>query len=206
MHQEVELVSKRNVVKRVIEDQGTYIRKIFSNEDSFKRELEVVNILNNNLTCIPRIIHVIDQEILYEDLGGNTLLHWMEDAEKNKIEDYENLIGGVLNILKGIYAALEKEYKKEMVLYDMNFRNFILHKEDIYRIDFEQVVEGNKNDDLGKFMAFLLNYYPENTPWKRRFRDKFYQIISQDESYDISEILVQEEMEIKSINRRRNKE
>lgn len=205
MYQEIELISKRNKVLRIKHNTKTYIRKIFSDEKSFNKELEIMSFLQLNSTHVPKIIEVGDNEITYEDLGDVTLLHWLESKENEGTMEYDDLINNLISSLNELYSLLRMEFKEELVLFDMNFRNFILSGGNIYRVDFEQVKTGSRDSDLGKLLAFLINYHPENSKWKREFRDSIIEALKKDNTFNVNEILRYELEEIERMKIRRNK-
>lgn len=205
MYQEIELISKRNRVLRIKDNTKTYIRKIFSDEKSFNKELEIMSFLQLNSTHVPKIIEVGDNEITYEDLGDVTLLHWLESKENEGAMEYDDLINNLISSLNELYSLLRMEFKEELVLFDMNFRNFILSGGNIYRVDFEQVKTGSRDSDLGKLLAFLINYHPENSKWKREFRDSIIEALKKDNTFNVNEILRYELEEIERMKIRRNK-
>lgn len=206
MYQEIELISKRNKVLRVKDNENTYIRKVFSNEESFKRELEIVTFLKDKSSQVPEIIEVNENEIIYEDLGDETLLQWLEDSENKGITNYENIIKDLLYLINELHSLLKYEFKEELVLFDMNFRNFIIFEGKIYRVDFEQVRGGSIHSDLGKLLAFLMNYYPSHSSWKKTLRESFIEKLKGYSGIDITEILRYEEEENKEMKIRRGKE
>lgn len=205
MYQEIELISKRNRVLRIKDNGKSYIRKIFSNESSFHTELEVLEKLQEKSYRIPRILETGNNEITFNDLGDVTLLDWLEDAEKNGITQYEDIINDLLALLNELYTLFRQVFNDDLILSDMNFRNFIIFEGKLHRVDFEQVSRGSKSSDLGKLLAFLMNYYPENSNWKKAFRDSLIRILEDDSSMNMSEILIFEQEEIKAMIKRRSK-
>lgn len=203
MHKEIKLPSKRNNVFRIVEDEGTYILKKFESQENYTREKEVLGILKKAGLNVPSIIKAEDNHLYLEDLGQVTFLDWYEKEEKNNSLDY-SMIYKLCAWLKDFYSAVFEFYEKQFILYDVNFRNFILKDNKVYGIDFEQVRSGHINEDAGKLAAFALTYDPPMTGWKNNFRNIFIEIFAEKLNVEKERIIEEEVKELKAMEKRRS--
>ena len=202
MHKKIELNSKRNKVMRIVKEDGTYIVKKFENKENYIREKEILNILKNAKVKVPSIIKLEQNSLYLEDLGGITFLDWYEESEKQNTLDI-SMIFKLSSWIKSFYEAVLEFYSEQIVLYDVNFKNFIISNEEIYGIDFEQTQAGSIAADLGKLTAFALTYDPAMTEWKINFRNIFIDILSKELSIKTEIIIAEEKKELSAIERRR---
>ncbi|MFA9422929.1 MAG: RIO1 family regulatory kinase/ATPase, partial [Sedimentibacter sp.] len=172
MYQEVRLNSKRNEVYRIFKDDKTYISKTFANIDDFYKEEEILNILKKNGANVPNIIESKSNKIIMEDLGQLTLLSWYEDLEKQNSLEYDEILVKLCCWIKNFHNITLAHFNEQVVLWDVNFRNFIIKNNEIYGVDFEQSCPGNREFDAGKLTAYALTYEPYMTNWKIKFRNK----------------------------------
>ncbi len=202
MHKKIKLISKRNNVLRIVEDDRTYIAKKFENKENYIREKEILNILINAKINVPSIIKAEQNSLYLEDLGGITFLDWYEELEKQNTLDI-SMIYKLSSWIKSFYEAISECYNEQIVLYDVNFKNFIIVNDEIYGIDFEQSQEGNIAEDLGKLSAFALTYDPSMTEWKINFRNIFVDILSKELNIKKEIIIAEEKKELSAIEKRR---
>ena len=175
MHKEIKLRSKRNNVFRIVEDEGIYILKKFENHENYIREKEVLSILKKAGINVPSIIKAEENYLYLEDLGEVNFLEWYEEQEKNNALDI-SMVYNLCSWFKDFYSAVFEFYKKQFILYDVNFKNFIICDNKVYGIDFEQVRPGHIEEDAGRLVAFGLTYNPSMTEWKMNFRNIFIDI------------------------------
>lgn len=205
MYQEIKLVSKRNLVSRIVNEDRTFISKNFVSIDSFEHECEVLNVLKKAGVNVPNIIKIHEQQLLLEDLGDFTLLSWYENLEKQNSCDYENILYELCLWLKSFYIATKSHYNNSYIISDVNMRNFMIKNNKIFGIDFEQSCFGGIEEDAGKLSAYALTYNPAMTEWKLRFRDKFIKILSKELFINVDLIINEEQKELEVIKKRRNK-
>lgn len=203
MYQKIALTSKKNKVYRIQDGNKSHILKIFTDIKSYDKELEVLNFLNKKGILVPLILKTNENSITLEDLGETTLLSIYEELEKNKDNNYQDIIESLLSWLEGYYKISEAYYGRECILFDMNFRNFIIKNNQIYRIDFEEVTFGKKESDIGKILAFGLTYSPEFTGWKKEFEKDFVEEIHKSGFYDVEKVIVEKDLELAKIKERR---
>lgn len=147
-------------------DNSKYILKDFEdNSDRITAELEGMNIFKDQS---PKIIFSDDRYIVHEFIPGETLVFHFEKAGKTAF-DPELLITPLLNFLKSMYG-----YAPGYILSDINFTNFIVSNNNCIKfVDFENVCQGEIEDDLGKIVAFALTYNPAFSEWKYKFATYF---------------------------------
>lgn len=203
MHQKINLISKRNKVERIINDDNTFISKIFNDANDLKREYEVLKLLKSKGAYVPDILETKENTLMLEDLGDLTLLSWYENIEKQDKHDYEKMILRLCCWLKNFYRITYSHFNRPYILFDVNFRNFIIKDTEIYGIDFEQSGFGNIEIDTGKLAAYALTYAPAMTEWKIKFRDKLIQILSEELLMDKNIVLNEELKELAAIKDRR---
>lgn len=202
MHKEIKLRSKRNNVFRIVEDEGTYILKEFENHENYIREKEVLSILKKAGINVPSIIKAEENYLYLEDLGEVNFLEWYEEQEKNNALDI-SMVYNLCSWFKDFYSAVFEFYKKQFILYDVNFKNFIICDNKVYGIDFEQVRPGHIEEDAGRLSAFALTYNPSMTEWKMDFRNILINILSNELNIEKEKIISEENKELAAIKKRR---
>ena len=202
MHKEIKLRSKRNNVFRIVEDEGTYILKKFENHENYIREKEVLSILKKAGVNVPSIIKAEENYLYLEDLGEVNFLEWYEEQEKNNALDI-SMVYELCSWFKDFYSAVFEFYKKQFILYDVNFKNFIICDNKVYGIDFEQVKPGHIEEDAGRLSAFALTYNPSMTEWKMDFRNILINILSNELNIEKEKIISEENKELAAIKKRR---
>lgn len=204
MHQEIRLESRRNEVSLMQENEGYYIAKKFSRLEDFKNEKRVFEILKEKGVKVPEILGERNRTLYMEHLGSTTFLSWYEKAEAENLCNCTPMISKLAKWLKSFYDAMLSSSGEQMILEDVNLRNFIIHDDEIYGIDFELCRKGKIERDAGRISAYLLTYEPPFTPWKISFRNKVNETLSKEFDIDIQNILTEEDKEIKSMEKRRN--
>lgn len=202
MHKEIKLRSKRNNVFRIVEDEGIYILKKFENHENYIREKEVLSILKKAGINVPSIIKAEENYLYLEDLGEVNFLEWYEEQEKNNALDI-SMVYNLCSWFKDFYSAVFEFYKKQFILYDVNFKNFIICDNKVYGIDFEQVKPGHIEEDAGRLVAFGLTYNPSMTEWKMDFRNILINILSNELNIEKEKIISEENKELAAIKKRR---
>lgn len=202
MHKEIKLRSKRNNVFRIVEDEGIYILKKFENHENYIREKEVLSILKKAGINVPSIIKAEENYLYLEDLGEVNFLEWYEEQEKNNALNI-SMVYELCSWFKDFYSAVFEFYKKQFILYDVNFKNFIICDNKVYGIDFEQVRPGHIEEDAGRLVAFGLTYNPSMTEWKMDFRNILINILSNELNIEKEKIISEENKELAAIKKRR---
>ena len=82
-------------------------------------------------------------------------------------EETKIVLTNYLKWLNNFYLTLSQSLNKNVILSDINLRNFlVLDNNEIYGIDFETVGSGEIIEDLGKICAYILTYNPTFTNYK----------------------------------------
>lgn len=203
MHQEIKFTSKRNRVLRIDEGDKSYISKTFSQFDDFINEEYLLKTLKKGGANVPIILEEGRNLLILEDLGDETLLKSYENLEKQNSKEYKDIILKLSRWLKSFYGLTLSSFGKQIILNDVNFRNFIVYGNEIYGIDFEQSCSGKIETDAGKLSAFALTYEPSMTEWKINFRNELINTLSEELKIEKQLVLCEERKEIKSIEKRR---
>lgn len=204
MYKKIKLDSKINEVYRVIKDDNSYISKTFKSQENLKREVEILRLLKKDKCNVPDIIKVREDILLLEDLGDTTLLDWYEMMEKKDSKDYSHMIYKLADWFNCFYSSTSNYYGVEFILWDINFRNFIIKEDEIYGVDFEKCMPGNISTDLGRLSAFALTYDPIMTDWKREFSKKLINAMVERLKIEKRLILQEQKREFGQIEKRRD--
>lgn len=128
---------------------------------------------------VPRLYYVGESFLILEFLGRKNLLDYILEEEnkeytqigksdsKSGLSNYKPLLDA-LGFITDFNNYMKAIKNRSYILCDMNFRNFILVSDRIFRVDFEDCREGEVEEDAGKFIAFFLTYKPEFTHWKKQ--------------------------------------
>src|SRR4030042_2924019 len=128
---------------------------------------------------VPRLYYVGKSFLILEFLGRKNLLDYVLEEENKEyiqigksyskpgLSNYKPLLDA-LGFITDFNNYMKAIKNRSYTLCDMNFRNFILVSERIFRVDFEDCREGEVEEDAGKFIAFFLTYKPEFTLWKKQ--------------------------------------
>lgn len=186
-----------------------FIFKRYSTSKSNKEmESYILKQVKFNDLDVPKVYYEDEESILMEYIKGKTLLQIIEDLEENQkdmFNDEENkeIAFKVLNWMNNFYNILRKIEGKDMILEDINFRNFII-SDKVYGIDFEDCKEGYRERDAGRFCAYLLTYNPIFSKWKIKMCQLILKILIKHYKYNIDMLLREIKLELCSIKSRRN--
>lgn len=160
------------------------VLKSFSNRKSFQMELLVYSKLARKCILVPELYSYDENkmELVLSYLEGETLLSFLEKAEKEfRIEDSLEKFESLFCWLDAFHSCQIFE-GKEHVLYDVNYRNFILSDGYLYGIDFENVRKGARINDYIKILAMLRWYNPVNSDFKNILITKLVDRVAQKKS------------------------
>ncbi|MTI68457.1 MAG: hypothetical protein FH753_17900 [Firmicutes bacterium] len=210
---EVEKVfdSKKNTVEliKATKTNGNevyYVHKILSNHKKMLKEIELLNYLFEKGLDVPKVYYEDEESFLIEYIEGETLLEHITRLEKEQKEKFNyrsnnRLIYKFLNWIEEFYELVKEKTGENIILEDMNLRNFI-YTDKLYGFDFEDCHVGNKERDIGRFCAFLLTYSFAFTNWKVRFTRQMLKAV-EDYGYDLDLIRKEIDKEFISITKRR---
>ncbi|HHX24905.1 MAG: hypothetical protein ACOX2A_05300 [Tepidanaerobacteraceae bacterium] len=181
------------------------VLKEYRSLSGFEKELTILEGLKNLYIRVPKIFNRGCNYILMEYIDGCTLTEFFEKMEKDTLPPEECYVVAdeLCRWLADFYKGVKVITDKQLIMKDVNLRNFIVSGSYIYGIDFEDVGEGSCEEDVGKICAFLVTYYPEYTEWKLKlskyFRDNAIKILK------LNQELVMHEFfnELKAIEKRR---
>ncbi|MFI3207158.1 MAG: hypothetical protein R3Y33_07900 [Clostridia bacterium] len=196
------LISKRNEVLLVEENDNIFISKIFSDKTCLDNEYKYLKLLQN--FAVPKVLDIKNNNLFLEYIDGKIFIdEFMTCEEQNKSPDF--LINILLDWLDNFYKLTKKHFGKQHIIDDINFRNFIIKENEIYGIDFEQCHTGEIEYDIGKMSAFAIMYEPIKTKWKMNFLEKFLETSIDKFNLDKQKVYEYFELELKSIYERRKK-
>lgn len=156
---------------------NNYICKLYkNNNNSIETEAEILKLLKINNVSVPDLIYIGDKSLVLEYIPGPTLLDkiYIDEMERGT-KSLECLTCGIISCLsvwlKDFYSTVKNEFGTQFILGDPNLRNFIFSGNKLYGVDFEDVRQGDIEEDIGKLCAFTLMYDPMFTQWKHQFVD-----------------------------------
>lgn len=197
-----QFLSKKNNVLQVEKDGQTIVLKQYRDISNAKREYEILQYLSNNDIQIPTVISNNSEGLYMEYVEGITLLDYYMKLENDCLDDYLSVLVSLSKYHKKLYSVLDK-YKTNTILGDMNFRNYIIKDNQIFRIDFEECKEGSLESDIGKMAAFALTYNPSFTPWKQKFTSSLIHVFSEELRISKNNIAQEMEKELEEMKVRR---
>ncbi len=138
---------------------------------------------------------------------------------QQRVRELKKVNGEIKNHYETAYLILVKFFKwlytfhklkifeeSKHVLYDVNFRNFIICEDQVFGIDFEDVQVGLQINDYIKAIAMYLLYDPIESSFKKRVVNQLLLYLDEQESYKIDVLNNMINKEIGNIkNRRSNK-
>lgn len=184
-------------------DEGIskYVVKCYKCEESFLKETQILNILIAQNVNVPKVYYTGTQYIITEYLGENTLLNAVSRSESRK-DSICSLSTELCKWMSSFYAAAGQELSEPVILWDMNFRNFIL-KDKLYCVDFEDCRKGCPEEDIGRACAFFVTYDPMFTEWKIKMLGQFFNILVDGLSLDRKSVIEEFKKELSSMEKRR---
>ena len=157
-----EYKSRRNRACLVQTDERRFVVKIFAEEESFQKELQVYNLLQGiDLPCA-KVIRYNDKTLVLSNLPGKNLVDCLEHQERTGQICWE-----VWEKLAAWLTAFHKH--TGLVMTDVNLRNFLFddRSKTLYGLDFEECNEGNLAVSAACIAAYIRTYKPENTDLKQ---------------------------------------
>jgi hypothetical protein len=158
------LPSRRNRVF-LVEDEGGR-RLIVKNhlQQNLKTERCLLEKLGQKKVRVPEISEVHSDCLVLEFIEGINLCELLESCElTGNIAGWRAAAHALALWFCSFYRAFESPTLRE----DINLRNFILSDGHVFGVDFEGVLPGRPESDIGRMMAFTLCYDPPFTPFKK---------------------------------------
>ncbi|MBT9159091.1 MAG: hypothetical protein AAGB97_06655 [Dehalococcoidia bacterium] len=215
---EEKFTSRKNNVYKIssVQHNGNktrFVVKIYKGSpNNMQKELSLLQKLNEKGLTVPVVYYAGTNNFIMEYLAGPHLLTVIcrqEEIATNKnayiYRSNYQLIRSLFCWLNNFYALAKEIIGENIILEDINLRNFILKNDKIYGFDLEDYSTGEKERDAGRFGAFLLTYVPSFTVWKTDFVKEMFQVLKE---FNYNELLVRQEMEkeFTAINKRRGLE
>jgi len=142
--------SKKNRVFRIEADGEDRVLKIFSSMRRLDREYNILRLLQDNLS-VPSIYEINrkDRFLIMEFLPGENLCDFVNLKNREKIR--------VMNRLAEWLSDFHSFFKdKHIIRGDSILRNFIVDKEKLYGLDFEESRIGRVEEDLAEMCISIL--------------------------------------------------
>ncbi len=173
------------------------IVKVFLSRDKLDKEVNMYKKLENTSIKTPKLIFKGEDRISLEYINGDLVLDLFIKAEEENSYEVKYLLKKLIDTL------LEFNKITQEIFYDINLRNFLVFNNDIYIIDFEDTKTGYVEEDLGRFLAFILTYDPVFTKYKLEICKELEEYISSIGNIDFSLVLKCKEEELIRIKSRR---
>ncbi len=189
------LVKNRRASKK-----GRYlVYKKYSQPEKMPREIEMLSLLKKKKVPVPQVYDTGSDYVLKEYMEGPLFLDffcWQENAcgrsgSTLRGPAYQTIYS-LCSWFKDFYAASREITGKQLIMGDVNFRNFII-REKIYGVDLEECREGKIEEDIGSLCAFALTYSPSFTSWKIVMVRELFQVLSSE--LDLDKELLKEEIQ-----------
>ncbi len=154
--------SRRNSVSLVQTDGGRFVKKTFSEDEAFQKELQIYGLLQDkNLPCA-KVIGADHKTLLLSELPGRNLVECLEEQERRGTPVWE-----IWEKLAAWLMAFRQH--TGLVMTDVNLRNFLYDEptKTLYGVDFEECDVGSMVPPAASVAAFIRTYKPEHTPLKQ---------------------------------------
>ena len=191
------------------EEEKYLIYKKYSDPDKLPVEKEMLTLLHNKKVAVPQIYDIGDGYMLLEYLGGALLLDffcWQENirgaVDDALCEPSYQIIYSLCSWFRDFYAALHEADGRQLIMGDVNFRNFII-REKIYGMDLEECREGKIEEEIGSFCAFALTYSPSFTPWKSAMVKEMLRVFSEEMQLDLPDLKEEIRKSLSGLSQRR---
>ena len=192
--------SRRNSVSPVQADEGRFVIKTFSEEGSFRKELQIYRLLQNTNVPCARIIRAENKTLVLSELPGRNLVECLEQQEQTGIPVWE--VWGKL-----VEWLIAFQRHTGFVMTDVNLRNFLYDEKAriLYGLDFEQCEVCSMEIPAASVAAYIRTYDPENTLLKQKISQYVLDLFVQGCGLE-ADALFQESgrQEMKILERRKN--
>lgn len=154
--------SRRNSACLVQTAGGRFVKKTFSEEGAFQKELEIYSLLQDkNIPCA-QVLRAEAQTLTLTHLPGQTLVDCLQQQEQTG-----RLQWAVWEKLVAWLTAFSRQ--TGFVMTDVNLRNFLYDEktQTLYGLDFEECQVGTMLIPAARVAAYIRTYKPENTLLKQ---------------------------------------
>ena len=159
-------ISKRNQV--FLREDGLVVKR-FSRSGSAAVEAGLIRKYHRLGVSVPRVLDQSENEIVMEYIQGETIpdfLERMDTEPDNALMD--EAAQGLCQWFKRFYEAVSYTASGE-IRGDVNGRNFIIAKDRVASVDFEERMFGAAEQDIGRLLAFVQTYDHIRMSIKNRF-------------------------------------
>jgi hypothetical protein len=210
--------SKKNRVYWINTEQerftGTGKQFVFKeynhSQQSLEREADMLQKLKIRHVAVPHLFYADNESIVIEYIEGPLLLDficWQESVSGTNSsalgKPVYQVIYSLCCWLKDFYTAARDISGKQIIMGDINFRNFII-REKIYGVDFEECREGRIEEDIGRLCAFAITYTPAFTSWKIAMTGELFRVLNRELGLDKEVTKRELQKELLAIARRRS--
>jgi len=196
----LKFVSKKNTVML----RDGLVEKHFSSESSAAFEAQALKHLQTFGVRVPRVMEQSGCVLKLEYIPGETLPDYIERLESSSWTtlDICTVAEAVVNWLSEFYRAVDTDKTGE-IRGDVNGRNYIFDGVHCIGVDFEERTHGEKEQDIGLLIAYILNYDPPETIVKKAFADRLLSAAVQVLGVDSDKVIYWRGFEVMKMLRRR---
>lgn len=192
--------SRRNEACLVRTDTGRSVKKTFTEESAFQRELQIYRLLENADIPCARVLSAEGRTLVLTELPGENLVDCLAQQEA---------VGQPLWDVWDKLAAWLIGFHRHtgFVMTDVNLRNFLYDEasQTLYGLDFEECAPGSLLTAAAGIAAFVRTYAPANTPLKREISQYILNLFARSCSLDLDDLLRESGRQEATILERRNK-
>ncbi|HHU77008.1 MAG TPA: hypothetical protein GXZ24_08990 [Firmicutes bacterium] len=150
------------------------VQKRHTRLERMSGEAKMLEMLKSRGVAVPGILGRGENYLLLEYLEGELFLDYycrqeIADGPASSApgQSVSKAINRLCSWFRDFYTAARKTASRQLIMGDVNFRNFIISGEGkIFGLDLEECREGQIEEDLGSLCAHALTYSPTFTPWK----------------------------------------
>jgi tRNA A-37 threonylcarbamoyl transferase component Bud32 len=158
------------MVSKVIYENQICVKKCFSSNTSFEKEVWVYENVRNEAVNIPKLMKQYpDQKCtIIEYIDGELLLDVLDSYEtRNDIKGSKNLL---IELIEWVisFNSMDILVKSNLKQTDVNFRNFIISNGELYGFDFESVESVKSYSIIEHVLATYLLYDPKYSKHKKQ--------------------------------------
>ena len=188
--------SKRN---NVYLKDGLVYKECETKEAAYFEKEFLEELLSKGL-AVPRVISVLDTVLVLEYIEGITIPDFLEVP--SSLERCTTVAKNIVDWFNSFYKAVDYT-NSHIIRGDVNGRNFIITKDSIYSVDFEEKVYGNRETDLGSLLAYISNYDLIDISVRDKLHSLLLPLLSNTFNTSAKEIALAEEKEIELMKIRR---
>lgn len=168
------------------------------------KEKNILEQLLRHGVAVPKVLDSSANRLVLQYIPGPTLCDHLEELEDSGVPTSYALplVKAWCSWLQSCYSALSQGWN--VILGDVNLRNFLLFDNVVYGLDFECCSVGRVEEDLGKIIAFMLTYNPAFTAWKVELIQKSFPIFLVNLELDQFGCVQVIREELDAISKRRN--